>query len=70
MRLRSRFWLGSSYLELVFLPATTKLRPPQATGGTSHPRYGRNCTDESTSSISESHKILGNAGGWTTTPGG
>ena len=22
----------------VFLPATTKLRPPQATGGTSHPR--------------------------------
>jgi len=30
--------------KLVFLPATTLLRPPQATGGTSHPRRGSKCT--------------------------
>lgn len=30
--------LAFRHFEFVFLPATTKLRPPQATGGTSHPR--------------------------------
>jgi len=30
--------LATPHPRFVFLPATTKLRPPQATGGTSHPR--------------------------------
>jgi hypothetical protein len=46
-------------LEFVFLPATTQLRPPQATGGNSHPRCKANCPSPIGSSTRNSTKSCG-----------
>jgi hypothetical protein len=53
-------------LQLVFLPATAKLRPPQATGGTSHPR-GSQHAGRASGRQQKNHKILGSYGHSTTT---